>query len=510
MSELAQVLVIENGSQTTLRIPKVCSKHGVRAIVLPPKRAEKLLKSGYKPKLAILSGGLASVYDKDAPRIPKQLLKLEKRGTHLFGICYGMQLLVHELGGRVQSVPDAREYGKGKTHIYTQDGLFKGCRAIEDVWQSHGDTVTKLPPHFRASARSETGEIAAIENRSGTISGVQFHPEVVHTRSGSQMFQNLITRAKCEKDWLPSDMAKSTRDSICAEVGTARVIAGLSGGVDSTTLAKVASVLGKQLLCIILDFGQFREGEVEEAKRHAEAAGVHYKVVKEHRRALSALRNVTDGERLRKIFKKLYRRALLDEARKFGAKYILQGTLLPDLIESGKTGGALIKSHHNVGLVFRPLVQLHPFGNLLKYEVRELARKRGLPKSVWSRQPFPGPGLFLRIIGGAITAERLKIVRWADARVTEILKKYGWYSRISQLVVGLDCTKVTGVKGDGRCYEGFIIVRAVRTPDFLTAEGVCFPPKVMQEINAVLSQHRKIAYAVFATAHKPPGTTELR
>lgn len=512
--EFPSVLIVENGSQTTLRIESVTRSHGVRAMVLHPKRAEKLLGTGYRPKLAILSGGLASVTDANAPKVPKQLLSLTKgrAPARLFGICYGMQKIADEMGGSVGSTREKREYGRGTIRITGDHELFAGCKKEERVWQSHGDTVIKVPRGFEVTARSQGGGIAAFRNRAGTIRGVQFHPEVDHTAQGRRIIKNLLDLAGCKKDWQPKSMIEAIRAEGFAPIGTNdRAIAGFSGGVDSTTLACLgASILGDRLRGIVIDGGQLREGEIDEIRAHAKAAGVEIKIVNARGLFMRALRGVTDGEKLRKRFKKIYRRILMQEAKKFGAKFILQGTLAPDRIESGATGGDLIKSHHNVGLDFGKLTQLHPLQHLFKYEVRALAKELALPKSVWSRQPFPGPGLFLRIIGGAVTRERLAIVRWADERVTEILKKHRLYHKVSQLVVALDCTKTTAVKGDGRGYVGSIIVRAVNTFDFLTAEGVYFPSKVAKEICSVLSQHEKIGRAMFDPTDKPPATTELR
>jgi len=294
------------------------------------------------------------------------------------------------------------------------------------------------------------------------------------------------------------------------KLGSERVIFGFSGGVDSTTLSAILTpVLKDQLLAITIDGGQLREGELDQIQEHATFAGVNLKVVDAHKEFNVVMANVIDAEQKRKCFKKVYASLFVQAAKDFNASVVLQGTLATDRIESGVTGGAVIKSHHNVGLDMGDLVQLHPIDHLFKYEIRGLAKEILLPKSVCDRQPFPGPGLFLRVIGIPATPEKLDLVRWADARVREILVRHGVYDQISQLVVAYFGVNVVGIKGDARVYGGTIAVRAIKTLDFMTAQGVHFSDNIEKEICATLTRHSEIVQVGFYPADKPPATTEF-
>jgi GMP synthase (glutamine-hydrolysing) len=375
----------------------------------------------------------------------------------------------------------------------------------------------------------------------GSMWGVQFHPEVSHTPHGKAILANFLRFAACEQDWQPSSVVASIQEDVAQQVGNERVIFGFSGGVDSTTVSAIlAPVLGDRLHAVTIDGGQLRQGELDEIRVHANAAGVDLRVIdgrdvfqevlnnylcrldyrslfgKLFARVVNVLakrvfgyRGVTDAEEKRRRFKLVYSLLLVRAANEVGARKMLQGTLAPDRIESGTTGGAVIKSHHNVGLNMGALAQLHPIGHLFKYEVRALAKEIGLPESVWNRQPFPGPGLFLRVVGVPATPDKLKIVRWADARAREILTGRGIYDELSQLIVAYLGVNTVGVKGDARVYRGSIVVRAVETIDFMTAEGVWFPKAVADEIKRMLSAHPEIVRVWFDPTDKPPATTEM-
>lgn len=503
-----QILVIDMGSQYTLVIGRTLRELGYRCAVLSPGKAQGWLKSN-KPKAIIFSGGSASVYEDGSPQPPKNILKLK---IPILGICYGMQWIAHKSGGRVVPHHERKEYGEAIAKFDTSDLLFRSIKKKNVVWASHGDSVEKVPPGHKIVARSlDIKVIEAMSSPTKKIWGVQFHPEVTHTKEGKKILLNFIQKiAKCEKDWQPADIIDDIRNEIAKVVQGRKAIIGFSGGVDSTTLSAVlAPVFKKNLLAVCLDTGGLRRNELDEIKFNAEAAGVNLKIVKVAARFQKTIGRQTHSELKRKRFKKLYGRVLEEEAKRFKADFIVQGSLATDIIESGSAGKAdLIKSHHNVGLNLR-VRELHPFRNLFKYEVRELARQLKLPESVSERQPFPGPGLFIRIIGEPPKRDKLEIVRWADGEVTEILKKHKVYGDVSQLIVALDCQRTVGIKGDGRVYAYSIIVRAVKTLDFMTAEGYQFPAQVRREISSVVTKHPKIVRVFFDETNKPPATTEM-
>lgn len=510
---IPEVVIIELGSQVTLLIERLCRELGVRTVILDPRRAAGWLKS-HPVKAVILSGGAASVYENNAPQPPEDVLSLKRTDgspVPVLGICYGMQWIAQHLGGTILPHPERREYGEAAINVlHGNDPLFDGTPREQTVWMSHGDSVVKIPEHFRVLAETKNGVIAAMGN--GTlIWGVQFHPEVHETAEGKTLLKNfLYTIAGCERDWKPSSLVASIQTKIEQELGPAKAIIGFSGGVDSTTLAAIAGgVLGKRLRAVTLDGGHLREGEPEEIHRHAESAGVNLVTINARDEFSTALADITDAEEKRRRFKEVYTRLLVQAAREFGAAAVIQGTLAPDRIESGATGGAVIKSHHNVGLDMDGLKQIHPVDHLFKYEIRALAGTLGLPESIWRRQPFPGPGLFIRVVGTPATPDKLEIVRWADARVKEILVRHRVYDKISQLVVAYLGLNTVGVKGDGRIYGGAIVVRAVESIDFMTARGVHLSDAIEREISSVLTSHPKIVRVFYDPTQKPPATTEF-
>ncbi len=506
MSQLPRIAIIELGSQYTLLIERTLREQGFRSVVLEPRRAKAWLEKN-SPQAVILSGGGASVYDKDVPQPPLEVLD-PSCGHALLGICYGMQWIAHTLGGRVEPISDNREYGDGSITVITEDWLFDGMPPHQKVWMSHGDSVTQVPEGFETLAFTETGAIAAI--RKGLVWGLQFHPEVTHTTYGAEMLIRFLKAAGCEPDWEPSALVDDIRNKTLDACGIRRAVFGFSGGVDSTTLAAIlAPALKQKLLAITIDGGHLRKNELTEIEKHAHAAGVLWKIVDARAEFVAALAGTVDAEEKRRRFKKVYQDIFAREARVFGAEIVLQGTLAPDRIESGATGGALIKSHHNVGLDMGEIEQLHPIDHLFKYEIRALGRELGLPESVWNRQPFPGPGLFLRIIGTPITIEKLDLVRWADACVREILVRHGVYDSLSQVVVAYVDAHTVGVKGDARAYGGAIVVRAIETVDFMTARGVWLPQAIVYDISRTLVAHPSVVRVWFDPTDKPPATTEM-
>lgn len=510
MASLPNVVIIELGSQYTLLIERTLRELGVRSVILNPKRAEEWFKSN-SVKAVILSGGASSVYDDNAPEPPEETLSLRRengRPVAILGICYGMQWLAHRLGGNVKAVLGSREYGEAGISIDDSDELFSNTPQHQKVWASHGDSVVSLPSYFIPIAYSDANAIAAMRNES--MWGVQFHPEVADTPHGKTMLSNFLRYAGCEKDWASSSIITSIQEEVTSQVGRRRAIFGFSGGVDSTTVSAIlAPVLKDRLLAVTIDGGHLREGELKEIRKHAKIAGVNLRVIDASRGFGVLMANVVDAEEKRERFKQGYAFLLAQAARDFGAKVVLQGTLAPDRIESGATGGAVIKSHHNEGLNMGSLRQMHPIGHLFKYEIRAIAKEIGLPKRVWQRQPFPGPGLFLRVVGVQATPDKINIVRWADARAKEILKRRRVYNKLSQVVVAYIGANTVGVKGDGRVYGGAIVVRAVQTIDFMTVQGVHFSDGIENEISSTLTRHPEIVRVWFDPTNKPPATTEM-
>ncbi len=510
--EQPEILIIDLGSQYTLVIGRTIRELGYRTIIVSPPRARTLLKT-CKPKVIILSGGSASVYEQDAPQPPEEILTL---GIPILGICYGMQWLAFKLGGRVTPSREHKEYGETFVRFEVQDLIFKKMAQEGTVWASHGDSVAELPPGFRPIAWSNKGKIiAGMVSYKRKIWGLQFHPEVTHTAGGKSILERFLQKAgSCSKNWQPADVIEEIRaelrQAVIGHDGQAKkAILGFSGGVDSTTLATIAQpIFSSNLLAICINAGNLRQNELEQIRANARSAGVQLKVVNAAKRFTKALSKATHSEHKRRIFRRLYKKILEQEAKKFSAEFIIQGSLATDIIESGAAGeSALIKSHHNIGLNFS-IQELHPLRRLFKYEIRDLARQLGLPAAVSERQPFPGPGLFVRIVGKPVTAKRLAIVRWADNIVTEILKQFNIYDQISQLVVALECNRTVGIKGDGRSYGYTIMVRGVLTADFMTVRGFQIPEHVRREITSAVTKHPQIVRVHYDETNKPPATTE--
>lgn len=507
MESLPKVLIIDLGSQYTFVIERTLRELGVRsAIFNDQKKATDWVKK-HEVRAVIYSGGDRSVYDKGSPQPPIETLEL---GVPVLGICYGMQWIAHHGGGKVERT--GSEYGRGEINRIDESALFDETAQCLQVWNSHGDSVTSVPEDYRVTARSSGGGIAAMENDSGTIFGVQFHPEVVDTPKGKDILSNFLFEiARCEKDWGTISIISDARESLRTSVPIGeRAIMGYSGGVDSSVAAALAAhVLREDLLLVTIDGGHLRENELVEIRQNAtETMCVQHLVIDAREEFGRVMADTIDAEEKRKRFKKVYTAILLKAAQDFGASTILQGTLATDRIESGVTGGALIKSHHNVGLDFGNLKQVHPLDRFFKYEVRALATDLGLPKSISGRQPFPGPGGFLRVNGIPATQEHLELWKWAQARVDEILIRRGLYDSISQMVVSVNGVKVVGIKGDARVYAHPIVVRGIETIDFMTGRGVRLPTEAKEEIEAVVTAHPKVVCVYYNETSKPPATTE--
>ncbi len=506
----AQILVIDLGSQYTLVIGRTLRELDFRSAILDPKKAEKWLTNN-RPKAIILSGGSASIYDVGSPQPPKKILTM---GIPILGICYGMQWLADALGGEVINSRDKKEYGQTEiSYIETMGSLFTDMKGITvDGWASHGDSVGILPAGFHILAWSGNKQtIAAMGNEKKKMWGLQFHPEVTHTIGGKKILDNFLRLISgCAHDWVPTDIIYDIRQDITEAVGDKKAIIGFSGGVDSTTLSAIINpTLKDRLQAVCIDTGALRKNEIEEIKINAEEAGVSLKIIDATDRFQEKMLDSIDAEAKRNAFKLLYVKILEEAAEDFGADFIIQGSLATDHIESRGVGeAALIKSHHNIGNNWN-LNDLHPIRNLFKYEIRELAREMGLPESISERQPFPGPGLFIRVVGLPATLANLAIVKEADATVTEILKKHNIYKDISQLIVALIGVKTVGIKGDGRSYDYPIVVRAVKTRDFMTVEGYDIPSKIKKEIEKAVTTHPEVNRVWHDSTDKPPATTEL-
>ena len=505
-SKTAQIIIIDLGSQYTSVIARELLKLGFKSLILKPSAVvEYLLQS--KPKGIILSGGASSVYDTDAPVIPEEIFKL---GCPILGICFGMQYLAyHSDKSLVTGVENSRkEYGPIEVTL-SPCILFAGLKDKLRVWASHGDIVNSAPNGFTVIAQSEN-VIEAIEDKEHKLYGVQFHPEVTDTEDDNLILKNFaINICECEMDWEASDVIKNIQSEVLEVVGSGKAAIGVSGGVDSTTLAGLlAPSMKKHLFPFFIDTGAMRWGEVEDVNSMCKNAGIDLHIVDAKEEFFNNINGEIDAEEKRRLFKNTYQKIFRKIIEENNITHILQGTLATDLIESGHLGGASkIKSHHNVGLDFG-VMELTPFAHLFKHEVREIARNVGLESAISERKPFPGPGLFVRVVGTPATKELIEKVRLADHIVTEILKKDNFYKDISQIVVALLGAKTVGVQGDSRSYNYPIVVRTVLSTDFMTAKGLEIPSELRKSIITEVTKHG-FNRVFFDETPKPPATTEL-
>jgi GMP synthase (glutamine-hydrolysing) len=518
-----QILILDFGSQYTQVIARRVRECNVYSQILSYKTSAKKIAE-LKPRGIILSGGPSSVYAKNAPLPDKQIFSL---GIPILGICFGVQLLAQFLGGKVEKGLK-REYGKGTLNVTdSKSALFRNLPAQLQVWNSHGDKLTKLPRDFQVIATTENSSYAAIENRVKKFFGLQFHPEVAHTPRGREMISNFVHGVcACGKNWNMKNYLEQAVSEIRAQVGTEKVILGLSGGVDSSVAAALLhKAIGEQLTCIFVNNGLLRAREAEVVQ---EIFGKHFQIklkyVDAAKQFLKKLRGVTDPERKRKIigaeFIKVFENAVVElkknrqsktENRQF--KFLAQGTLYPDVIESVPIAGnpaALIKSHHNVGgLPKKMKFQLvEPLKNLFKDEVRQLGLELGLPREIVFRQPFPGPGLAVRVLG-EVTPARCDILRNADAIVVAEMKSSGWYYKIWQSFAVLLPVRSVGVMGDERTYDYTIAIRAVESQDGMTADWVKLPYELLEKLaSRIINEVKGVNRCVFDITSKPPGTIE--
>jgi GMP synthase (glutamine-hydrolysing) len=500
------ILVLDFGSQYTRLIARRLRELRAFSLILPGTAPlEEVLK--HRPEALILSGGPKSVFEEDAPRPDPRLFA---QGLPILGICYGMQLMAQAFGGKVERAGRA-EYGKALLTRYSGP-LFKGLKGEVQVWMSHSDAVTELPPGWRVAAETEENPVAAIEAEGAPLFGVQFHPEVAHTPKGLQILENFLEVAGVSRDWTPEHVLENLLKEVRERVGRERVLLAVSGGVDSSTLALLLARAGVDHLAVFVDHGLLRLGEREEVEGALRALGVNLLVVEAKDRFLKALKGVEDPEAKRQVIGRAFVEVFSQVARERGPfRFLAQGTLYPDVIESaGGHGAAKIKSHHNVGGLPEDLAfeLLEPFRLLFKDEVRELALLLGLPDTIRLRHPFPGPGLAVRILG-EVTEEGLAVLRRADDIFINLLKEWGLYEKVAQALAVLTPLRSVGVAGDERRYGHVLALRAVTTEDFMTADWARLPLEFLDEAARRITRRvPEIGRVVYDITSKPPATIE--
>ena len=503
------IIVVDFGGQYNQLIARRVRDAQVYCEVVPYQKALSVVKEK-NPKCIIFTGGPNSVYEEKAPQIEKEIFEL---GIPVLGLCYGMQLMSHTLGGKVAQAP-VREFGKCVTYFDTTAKVFLDLPQESVTWMSHVDYVETIPEGFKTIAHTDNCPHAAIENPEKKLYAMQYHPEVMHTDKGSEMLKNfLFNVCECHGDWTMANYAKSAIAAIKEQVGDGKVVLALSGGVDSSVVAGLISkAIGDKLTCIFIDHGLMRKNEGDEVEAAFKDKGLNFIRVDAEQDFLGKLAGVEDPETKRKLIGEEFIRVLEREGRKIGAiDYLAQGTIYPDVIESGVGDAAVIKSHHNVGglpavIDFKGLIE--PLRPLFKDEVRRLGLELGLPEYLVWRQPFPGPGLAIRIMG-EVTKEKCDILRDADAIFREEIAKAKLDRSINQYFAVLTSTRTVGVMGDFRTYDYTLALRGVVTSDFMTADWARIPYEVLDTISSrIVNEVNHINRIVYDITSKPPATIE--
>ena len=508
-----KILILDFGGQYDQLIARRVRECGVYCEVRPYDMSGEEMRA-FDPVGVIFTGGPESVYLPGSPHPDRAVFDL---GVPILGICYGCQLLADELGGRVTAAQDdsAREYGKTRTYFDVTSPLFRGLSEQSVTWMSHGDYMAVVPEGFRVTAHSDACPNVGIADESRGFYGVQFHPEVEHTEYGREMLRNfLLGICRAAGDWTMRGYKDSAIGTLRAQTAGGRALLGLSGGVDSSVAAALAAeALGDRLCCVFVDHGLMRKNEGDEIERAFAKWDINFIRVDAEREFLEKLAGVTDPERKRKIIGEEFIRVFEREAKKLGRiDYLIQGTIYPDVIESGKGKAAVIKSHHNVGglpadIGFRGIIE--PLRMLFKDEVRQLGRELGLPETLVTRQPFPGPGLGVRIIG-EVTKEKCDMLREADAIFREEIAAAGIENTMSQYFAALTNMRSVGVMGDGRSYDYAVALRSVATDDFMTADWVRLPYELLDRVSRrIVNEVRGVNRVLYDVTSKPPATVEF-
>ena len=509
-----KVIVIDFGGQYNQLVARRVRECNVYCEIYSYKTDIAKIKE-MNPKGIILTGGPNSCYEADSPTCSRELFEL---GIPVLGLCYGAQLMMHVLGGKVEKAP-VREYGKTEVFVDKTSPLFSDVNETTICWMSHFDYISKAAPDFRIIAHTADCPVAAAENQEQNLYAIQFHPEVLHTQEGTKMLYNFVRNVcGCSGTWKMAAFVENTIKEIRDKVGSGKVLLALSGGVDSSVAAALLSkAIGKQLTCVFVDHGLLRKNEGDEVEAVVGSNGqfdLNFIRVNAQERFYSKLAGVTEPERKRKIIGEEFIRVFEEEAKKIGAvDFLAQGTIYPDVVESGLGGeSAVIKSHHNVGglpdyVDFKEIIE--PLRDLFKDEVRKSGLELGIPEKLVFRQPFPGPGLGIRIIG-EVTAEKVRIVQDADAIYREEIAKAGLDHSIGQYFAALTNMRSVGVMGDERTYDYAVALRAVNTVDFMTAESAEIPYPVLQTVmSRIINEVRGVNRVFYDLTSKPPGTIEF-